>query len=333
MHGQFFETRLCRRAFIHSEVLRRPDASEERSHLLMEGCGNKAKMEKIRVKAYAKINLALDVLGKREDGYHELEMVMQSISLHDELYFFPARILSLKTNERRLPTDGRNLIIRAAEKLIEYTGRRKGARIILHKNIPVGAGLGGGSADAAAALVGLNRLWDLNLPITTLSKLAATLGADVPFFLTGGTVLARGIGERLTPLPPLSSRSVFLAKPPFTVSTALVYKKLDLTPEDRHPEMEKVLSILEQGEFLPITKYWGNILEKVTLRLYPEIQEVMDWLTGLGFPVRMTGSGPTLFLFRPTPDRCFTAIDAKLRDRGWWTYEGTFVDKGLVIAD
>jgi 4-diphosphocytidyl-2-C-methyl-D-erythritol kinase len=295
---------------------------------------SEVKMGKIRVKAYAKINLSLDVLRKREDGYHEVEMVMQSISLHDELYFFPARILSLTTNERRLPTDGRNLIIRAAEKLIEYTGRRKGARIILHKSIPVGAGLGGGSADAAAALVGLNRLWDLNLPTSTLVKLAATLGADIPFFFTGGTVLARGIGERLTPLPPLPPVPVLLAKPPFTVSTALVYKKLNLTPEDQHPEMEKIVSLLKQGELLPITKYWGNLLEQVTLRLYPEVKEVMDWLRDLGFPVRMTGSGPTLYLFLPAPDQSFTAIDAQLRARGWWTYEGFFVDKGLVpIAD
>ena len=296
--------------------------------------GKRTKMGKISVKAFAKVNLSLDVLGKREDGYHEVEMVMQSISLHDELHFFPSRILSLTTNERRLPTDGRNLIIRAAEKLIEYTGRRKGARIVLHKSIPVGAGLGGGSADAAATLVGLNRFWDLNLPTTTLVKIAATLGADVPFFLTGGTVLARGIGEQLTPLPPLPPVPVLLTKPPFTVSTAMVYKKLDLGPGDQHPETDQIVSLLKEGELLSITKYWGNLLEKVTLRLYPEVKEVMDWLAGLGFPVRMTGSGPTLYLFLPAPGRNFTTINAQLRERGWWTYEGSFVDKGLVlIAD
>lgn len=291
-------------------------------------------MEKIRIKAFAKINLALDVLGEREDGYHEVEMVMQSINLHDELQFFPSRGVSLETNEQRLPTDGRNLIIRAAQRLIEYTGQRKGARIILHKSIPVGAGLGGGSTDAAATLVGLNRFWGLNLPLTTMAKLAVGLGADIPFFLTGGTALARGIGERLTPLPPLPAAPLFLTKPSFTVSTAMVYKKLQLTPEDRRPEMRKIVSLLKQGELFPITKYWGNTLETVTLRLYPELKEVMEWLTGLGFSVRMTGSGPTLYLFPPAPGQCFTAIETKLRNRGWWTYEGSFVGKGSeLIAD
>ena len=290
-------------------------------------------MKKIRIKAFAKINLSLDVIAKREDGYHEVEMVLQSISLHDELLFMPSRVLSLETKEQRLPTDDRNLIIKTAKKLIEFSGFQDGARIILKKKIPVGAGLGGGSADAAATLVGLNRLWGLNLPLSTLERLGVSVGADVPFCLTGGTALAKGIGEILNTLPTPPSERIFLTKPPFSVSTALVYKKLSLEQEDWHPEIKSIISIIQRGELLPITHFWGNMLEKVTLKLYPEIKEVMEWLGASGFSVRMTGSGPTLFMFIPETCGCFNEVKTRLRKIGWWTYEGSLVGKGLELRE
>jgi 4-diphosphocytidyl-2-C-methyl-D-erythritol kinase len=289
-------------------------------------------MRKIKIKAFAKINLALDVIGKREDGYHEVEIIMQSINLHDQLLIFPASVLSLETKNRRLPIDDRNLIIKAAKKLREYTGIQRGARIILNKRIPVGAGLGGGSADAAAALMGLNELWALELPLSTLEKLAVSIGADVPFCLTGGTVLAKGIGEKLTNLPTLPAESVFLTKPPFTVSTAMVYKNLCLTSTDRHPDIKSIISVINKGEILPIAKYWGNILEKATFKLFPEIKEVMQCLSDKGFLVRMTGSGPTLFMFQPNESLNFEEAKLKLKEMGWWTYEGTLEGRGLEIT-
>ncbi len=289
-------------------------------------------MRKIKIKAFAKINLALDVIGKREDGYHEVEIIMQSINLHDKLILFPAPVLSLETKNRRLPIDDRNLIIKAAKKIREFTGTQSGARIILNKNIPVGAGLGGGSADAAAALVGLNKLWSLNLSLSTLEKLAVSVGADVPFCLTGGTVLAKGIGEKLTILPSLPAEPIFLTKPPFTVSTAMVYKNLSLSSIDRHPDIKSILSIINTGEIYSINDYWGNVLEKATFKLFPEVKEVMQWLSEKGFPVRMTGSGPTLFMFRSSGNSNFKEIKFKLRELGWWTYEGALEGRGLEVT-
>ncbi|HHT49145.1 MAG TPA: 4-(cytidine 5'-diphospho)-2-C-methyl-D-erythritol kinase [Firmicutes bacterium] len=293
-------------------------------------------MRKIKIRAYAKLNLVLDVINRRADGYHEVEMVMQSIDLYDQLQFLPASSLVLEIAGHRLPNDERNIIIKTAKLLKAHTGFSGGARIGLRKKIPVGAGLGGGSADAAATLVGLNQLWGLDLPFASLEKIGAKLGADIPFCLQGGTVLAKGIGEQLTPLPPLPSLPVFLAKPPFNVSTALMYKNLDLSVIAHHPDVQRVVVSIQEGAYQRITENWGNLLEEVTLKRYPELKTVMDWLASLGLPVRMSGSGPTLFIFGANPDQMTTAVakvGASLRRKGWWTYYGFLHNRGFEIIE
>lgn len=297
---------------------------------------NETRMEKLKIKAYAKINLALDVIDRRADGYHEIEMILQSIDLYDQIQFTPASSLSLEITGYRLPLDDRNIILRTARKLQAETGFNGGARIWLRKRIPVGAGLGGGSADAAATLAGLNQLWGLALSPATLEKIAVTLGADVPFCLRGGTVLARGIGEKLMDLPALPSVPVFLAKPPFNVSTAQIYKNLTLSAVTRHPEVTRVAALIQQGAYQKIPEHWGNLLEEVTLKLYPELKKEMDWISGHGLPVRMSGSGPTLFIFGVNDDRAAAAlatVEARLRRRGWWTYHGLLQARGLEVVE
>ena len=207
-------------------------------------------MDRIKVKAYAKINLVLDVIGRRPDGYHEVEMISQSVNLHDELQFVLEPTISLETNDHCLPLDDRNLVLKAARKLLAYSRIEAGARIVLDKRIPVGAGLGGGSADAAATLAGLNQLWGLNLPRVELEKIAVTLGADVPFCLRGGTVLATGIGEQLTDLPPLAALPIFLAKPPLSVSTKKIYDNLSLAAVAHHPQVQLVATLIRKGLML-----------------------------------------------------------------------------------
>lgn len=289
-------------------------------------------MSEIKIKAFAKVNLALDVIGRRPDGYHEVELILQSIDLYDQLQFTPAPTVSLEIDGARLPVDERNIIVRTAQKLLAYSGREQGARIVLRKRIPVGAGLGGGSADAAATLVGLNRLWGLGLPRSVLEQIGATLGADVPFCLRGGTVFATGIGEELTDLPPLPALPVFLAKPPFSVSTAQIYKNLVLTTGDHHPEVGRIATLIRRGEYEAIPRYWGNRLEEVTLKLYPELKTAMDWLRDMGLPVRMSGSGPTLLVFGANWTADTQAkVAADLRRKGWWTYNGLLKASGLEI--
>lgn len=292
----------------------------------------------LKAKAYAKINLSLDVVGKRDDGYHEVEMVMQSVNLCDEISFLPSSEVSLVVSDPLLPTDGRNLILKTAMLFRERCRVKSGVRIFLKKMIPVGAGLGGGSADAAATLLALNRLWDVNLPLHTLKELAVRIGADVSFCLTGGTALARGIGEKLTLLPPLPPVRVLLAKPPFSVSTPEVYRSLCLSPADRHPDTRRVVELITKGDIWSVTNWWGNLLEKVTLKRYPEVAETMKYLAGYGFPVRMSGSGPTIFALIPDPEdknyinqNNLSVIKRRLTEKDWWSYEGRFACEGVEI--
>jgi 4-diphosphocytidyl-2-C-methyl-D-erythritol kinase len=223
-------------------------------------------------------------------------------------------------------------VLKAAKKLLAYAGIKTGARIWLDKRIPIGAGLGGGSADAAATLVGLNQLWELNIPHVELEKIAVTLGADVPFCLRGGTVLATGIGEQLTDLPPLAALPIFLAKPPFSVSTKKIYNNLSLAAVECHPQVQLVADLIRQGEMMA-PKDLGNLLEEVTLKLYPELKEAMAWFKKKGLPVRMSGSGPTLFLLDVNGyGHHWTEVEAELRERRWWTYHGSLQGSGLTVS-
>lgn len=249
------------------------------------------------VRAHAKINLTLDVLSRRADGYHEVETIMQSIALHDLLEFSPApEEIIIMVEGEGVPPGEDNLVYRAAELLRRYTGTGKGALIRLVKAIPVAAGLGGGSSDAATALKVLNHLWDLKLGFTELSLLAQKLGADVPFFLAGGTALARGIGELIEPLPPAPVMGLVLVKPPFAVSTAAVYRNFCPGRVGRRPDNMAMTGAVKRKNIPGIAAHLANVLEPVTAAMHPEVVTIKEKLLAAGaLGVLMSGSGPTVF--------------------------------------
>ena len=266
-------------------------------------------------KAYAKINLALDVTGKRPDGYHEVSMIMQSVSLHDQLTFWPMESgISLTCNLPGLPCDSGNLAYRAVELLRRHCGINRGIRIHLEKRIPMAAGLAGGSSDAAAVLRGLNRLWELGLEPAELEQLAAQLGSDVPFCLWGGTVHATGRGEKLEALPDYAGLGVLLVHPAVEVSTAWVYGRFDWRAWSaerggRHDLVEIRRAVAEK-DFAALTGSLFNALETVTIPAHPLIAEIKSQLRQAGADgVLMSGSGPTVFAL--TPDRASAAAMAR----------------------
>ncbi|AEG13797.1 4-diphosphocytidyl-2-C-methyl-D-erythritol kinase [Desulfofundulus kuznetsovii DSM 6115] len=250
----------------------------------------------LEVLARAKINLTLDITGLLPDGYHQLETVMQSIALCDRLVFSSRpQGIELQTDSRLIPPGPENLVYRAAELLQRVTGCRQGVHIFLFKNIPVAAGLGGGSADAAATLAALNQLWSLGLSQEELLVLAAKLGADVPFCLVGGTVLARGKGELLTPLKPLPPLGVVLVTPPLAVSTARIYREYDRLLPGVHPDTPAMVAAIERQDITAVAALLGNILEPVTATLYTQVYVVKEALKAAGASgVVMSGSGPTV---------------------------------------
>ncbi len=252
----------------------------------------------MRILAKAKINLTLDVLHKRSDGYHEVEMVMQSLELADcvDLALREDGKISLTVDRSDLPADVRNLAYRAALLLQRDSGVGVGADINLYKKIPLAAGLAGGSADAAAVLWGLNRIWRLDLPLEELERLGAELGSDVPFCLRGGTVLASGRGERLESLPSMPDCAVVLVKLPVSVSTAWVYGQYGTAKAVCHPDTGGMLAALAAHDLAAVAAKVGNVLENVTVAAWPEIAAVKAELVRRGAKaVLMSGSGPTVF--------------------------------------
>lgn len=255
-------------------------------------------MDKIFFPARAKINLSLDVLSKRPDGYHEVEMVMQSISLSDMLTFTSRsdQEVLFSCTHPEVPADDSNIILKAVSKLKEVTGVNRGVNIHLKKSIPIGAGLAGGSTDAAAALLSLNTLWNLGLSWEELLEIGAVLGADIPYCMMGGTCLARGKGEILTRLAPLKPLWVALVVFPFSVSTAEIYGNFHLKRVERRPDTPSVIRAVENGALPGLKENSANVLESVTLLRYPAIAEKKEELLKKGFSgTLMTGSGPTLF--------------------------------------
>ncbi len=255
-------------------------------------------MKTFEIKCPAKINLSLDVVNRREDGYHNLSMIMQEINLFDILTFEISQgdEIILTSSDESVPTDDSNLIIRAAKVFFEKTGIAASARIHLSKNIPMGAGLGGGSTDAAGTLTALNTIFEKPLTTNELAVVAKSLGADVPFFIYGGCMLAEGIGEILTPLPPLSDAYIVLAKPPIFVSTAYVYKNLVLDEGIKHPDTKSAITALETGNLDLLAASCGNVLETVTANKYPEIEEYKNIMLSNGASYSlMSGSGSSVF--------------------------------------
>ncbi|WP_338471269.1 4-(cytidine 5'-diphospho)-2-C-methyl-D-erythritol kinase [Niallia sp. XMNu-256] len=252
---------------------------------------------KLLVKAPAKINLSLDVLHKRPDGYHEVEMIMTTIDLADrlELTLLDRDEIYIVSHNRFVPDDQRNLAYQAALLLKKRYAVKKGVVIRIEKTIPVAAGLAGGSSDAAATLRGLNKLWNLHLSMDELARIGAEIGSDVSFCVYGGTALAKGRGEKIKHLPAPPTCWVILAKPYIGVSTADVYRRLDLSKIE-HPQTNQMIQALEKADFNGVCKNLGNVLEDVTLKVHPEVALIKEQMKRFGADaVLMSGSGPTVF--------------------------------------
>lgn len=255
-------------------------------------------MRELKLRAMAKVNLGLDVLRKREDGYHDLRMVMQSVDLYDRICLKRRDLpgIQMRTNLYSLPVNEGNLAYRAAKLLMEEFQIREGLSIDLEKHIPVAAGLAGGSSDGAAVLVGVNRIFDLGLSLTELQERGVKLGADIPYCLLRGTALAEGIGERLTPLPKAPEAWVVLAKPKVHVSTGFVYGNLRANELKDHPDIEGQVEAIRRGDLYGMADKMGNVLETVTVPAFPVIEEIKDTMKRCGaVNAMMSGSGPTVF--------------------------------------
>jgi 4-diphosphocytidyl-2-C-methyl-D-erythritol kinase len=251
------------------------------------------------VKAYAKINLSLDVVGKRKDGYHLLKMIMQNIDLYDVLKIDEIRTgIQVCSNNRYIPCDKRNLVYKAAKLFIDKYNIKNGISINIDKNIPVSAGLAGGSADAAAVLKAMRNIYTPEVSNDELSELGLNIGADVPYCITGGTALCEGIGEKVIPLMPFRNHILILIKPPFGVSTAEVYKDLDISKIKRHPNTEILIDAVNKSKLEMLSKNMKNVLENVTLKKYPILRKIKIDLINFGaVGSLMSGSGPSIFAF------------------------------------
>lgn len=261
------------------------------------------------IKAYAKINLGLDVVRKRADCYHDVKMIMQTIDVFDTLDINfgiensenaadlgSLGKISVVCGDENVPCDETNLVCKSAKAFLEYTGKKTDISVKIEKNIPVGAGLAGGSTDAASVLRALNVLLKTDLSDTELMKIAKNIGADVPFCVVGNTYLAEGIGEILTPVKGNIKFDILLVKPPFSVSTPSVYKSLVLDENTTHPDIDKIKNALEDGNVSVIYENLGNTLEDVTLKMYGEVGKIKGNLKNLGASaVLMSGSGPSVF--------------------------------------
>lgn len=257
-------------------------------------------MNQIRLKALAKINLGLDVLRRKEDGYHEVKMIMQTINLYDQIQIrkIEEDEIRIRTNLYYLPNNENNLAYKAAKILKDEFQLPGGVAIQLKKVIPVAAGMAGGSSDAAAVLFGMNKMYGLKLSMHELMDRGVKLGADVPYCIMRGTALAEGIGEKLTRLPAMPKCHILIAKPPISVSTKFVYENLhanDLKPEE-HPKVDIQLEALTEGNLEKLVANMGNVLERVTVPEYPVINEMKQMmLDGGALGSMMSGSGPTVF--------------------------------------
>lgn len=255
-------------------------------------------MDKIELKALGKINLGLDILGRRDNGYHDVRMVMQTVYLYDRVFLEKTREdrIQIETNISYLPVNENNIAYKAADLLKKEFHMEGGIRIRLEKHIPVAAGMAGGSSDAAAVLFGMNRLFGLGLSEEELKERGVKLGADVPYCIMRGTVLAEGIGEILTPLPPMPKCYILIAKPPLSASTKTVYEKIDRQGIESHPDIDGILSGLSGGDINKVAASMGNVLEQVMLKEYPVLQTIKDVMIKAGaLNAMMSGSGPTVF--------------------------------------
>ena len=274
-------------------------------------------MKELKLKAMAKINLGLDVLRRREDGYHDLRMIMQTVYLYDQIGLRETEQsgITVSTNLSYLPSNEDNLVYKAARLLMDEFQIRHGVSIQLRKYIPVAAGLAGGSSDAAAVLVGVNRLFHLGLSMEELMERGMKIGADVPYCVMRGTALAEGIGEKLTRLPKAPDAWVVLAKPPVHVSTGFVYGNLKADQLESHPDIDGQAEAIRSGDLYGMAARMGNVLETVTIPAYPVIEEIKNCMKQAGaVNAMMSGSGPTVFGLFDDPEKAKTAYG--LLERG-----------------
>ena len=255
-------------------------------------------MDTLTRKAYAKINLGLDVLRRREDGYHEVKMIMQTVDIYDVLTFVkaPADVFRLSVDSAQIPDDDNNLVLKAARLLFATAGIDAGVEVTLQKNIPVAAGMAGGSTDAAATLIGLNALYDLRFTTEQLQEIGVKLGADIPYCIMGGTALSQGIGEILRPLPAPPRAHLVIAKPDLMISTKYVYENLHANSLKVHPNIDGMIEALSNRDLIKMCSLMGNVLETVTEKKNPIITQIKDLMKEQGATgALMSGSGPTVF--------------------------------------
>ena len=255
-------------------------------------------MDNVSLKALAKINLGLDVVRRREDGYHEVRMVMQTIHLYDKLDIQKTAEsgIAITSNLSYVPTNESNLVYKAGKLLMDEFDIKEGVSVYLQKRIPVAAGMAGGSTDAAAMLYGMNQIFDLGLSRRQLMERGVKIGADVPYCLMRGTALAEGIGEKLTSLPPMVKCPVLIAKPAISVSTKFVYENLKLNEDTIHPDIDQLVTDIKAKDLHAIAGRMGNVLESVTIPEYPIIAQIKEQMMKSGaINSMMSGSGPTVF--------------------------------------
>ena len=265
-------------------------------------------MEEITLEAFGKINLSLDVLHKRTDGYHELNTIMQQIDLKDTVILRELNEgIKIECNNKEVPLDNTNLVYKAWEKIIEKTGINRGIHIIIDKKIPIASGLAGGSTNGAAVLKGLNKLWNLNLSQEELMDMGLEIGADVPFCIMGGTAHAKGIGEKLTKLKSFSNKMVLLANVGIPISTAYVYGNLSLSTINTRIDIGKMVQYIEQDNLPKLAKSMANVMEQVVIKEYPIIDEIKkDMIKSVASVGSiMSGSGPTVFGLFDDEDRLY----------------------------
>ena len=257
----------------------------------MDGCGY------MELKAFAKINLSIDILGKREDGYHDVKMIMQSVSLYDIISFSRRESdIKLYCSDPYVPCDSKNVVYKALQLIKAKYHVPGGMEVDIDKNIPVAAGLAGGSTDAAAAIIAANKMWNLNMSYEDMVDIGRQIGADVAFCIKGGTALAEGIGEKVTELPFIGEVNIVLAKPPIQVSTKEVYQSLKLDEIAKRPDTDKIIKALGEGNVKYIADNMVNVLETVTIKKYPVIGEIKSIMLQFGaLGSLMSGSGPTVF--------------------------------------
>lgn len=273
----------------------------------------------MKTKAYAKVNIALDVIGKREDGYHLLRMIMQAIDLYDEIMVEKIdKGIKINCNKPYVPTDERNLAYKAAKLFIDKFNINSGVSITIKKNIPVSAGLAGGSTDCAAVLKLMNDIFNTNLTDQELMDLGVKLGADVPYCIVGGTALCEGIGEKISKIKPFKDKILVLVKPPFGVSTKAVYQDFDLSKVVFHPNVEGLIKNIEKDNLDYVAKNMKNLLENVTLLKYKEIISIKQAMIENGsIGSMMSGSGPTVFAFfddMVKAQKCYDVMKKKYKD-------------------